>query len=85
MVITLTPIDLAVAALLVIALAAVSWRMKLGVSSQLLVAGIRTIIQLLLVGLVLKVLFANADLGWVLIMAVVMLRSEEHTSELQSH
>jgi len=72
-VITLTPIDLAIAALLVIALAAVSWRMRLGVSSQLLVAGVRTTIQLLLIGLVLKALFANADLGWVIIMAVVML------------
>ena len=73
MVITLTPFDLAVAAILVIALAAVSWRMRLGVSSQLLVAGLRTTIQLLLIGLVLKALFANADLVWVMIMALVML------------
>lgn len=73
MVITLTPLDLGLASVLVLVLAAVSWRMHLGVSNQLLIAGVRTVVQLLLIGLVLRALFANAGLGWVSIIAMVML------------
>lgn len=73
MVIALSIVDLAVVATLVLLLALLSWRMALGVSSQLLVAAARTAIQLLLVGFVLKTLFASAALGWVALMAMVML------------
>ncbi len=71
--ITLNALDLALAAGLVLTMAALSWRMQLGLSGQLLIAGIRTVVQLLLIGLVLKALFANVDLLWVAGISLVML------------
>jgi len=71
--ITLSTVDLALAAGLVLAMAALSWRMQLGLSGQLLIAGTRTVVQLLLIGLVLKALFANVDLLWVAGISLVML------------
>ena len=71
--VTLDTRDLIMAAVLVLALAGLSFRLHLGVSRQLLVAALRTTVQLLLIGLVLKALFANVHLGWVMAMAAVML------------
>jgi putative ABC transport system permease protein len=71
--ITLTITDLVIAAVLVGLLALLSMRLQTGLGLQLLVAAARTAIQLSLIGLVLKVLFANAHLGWVTLMAVFML------------
>jgi len=71
--ITLSAVDLSLAAGLVLAMAALSWRMQLGLSGQLLIAGTRTVVQLLLIGLVLKALFANVDLLWVTGISLVML------------
>lgn len=72
-VIALSPFDLSIAALLILALAGLSLRLKLGVEKQLLWAAARSTIQLLLIGLVLKALFAHAQLGWVALMAAVMI------------
>jgi putative ABC transport system permease protein len=72
-VIHLTPFDLALAALLVIASAGLARALRLGLSASLLVAGARMVVQLLLVGLVLKALFGNASLHWVVLIAAVML------------
>jgi putative ABC transport system permease protein len=58
--ITLTPLDLSIAALLVLALAAISRRLQLGVEGQLLWAALRSVVQLTLLGLVLKTLFAQS-------------------------
>ncbi|MHC4932552.1 MAG: ABC transporter permease [Planctomycetota bacterium] len=71
--IALTPLDLALAAVLVLLLALFSHRMKLGVSGRILVAAIRTTIQLALVGLVLKALFEHVHLGWMTLVAAIML------------
>lgn len=71
-VVPLTGVDLALAATLVLALAALSLRLQLGMTRQLLTAATRTVVQLLLVGLVLKWLFAVASLPWVIAMAMVM-------------
>ncbi|NOX91358.1 MAG: iron export ABC transporter permease subunit FetB [Gammaproteobacteria bacterium] len=71
--ITLSAVDLTLAAGLVLAMAALSWRMQLGLSGQLLIAGTRTVVQLLLIGLVLKALFANVDLLWVAGISLIML------------
>jgi putative ABC transport system permease protein len=71
--IRLTPVDLALAALLVLALAGLSFRLKLGVSRQLLVAALRTTVQLLLIGLVLRAVFDHVHWGWVALIAAVML------------
>ena len=71
--ITLTYLDLAVAALLVVLLAILSLRMRTGVSRQLLIAATRTAVQLMLIGLVLKALFEHANAIWVALMSLVML------------
>jgi len=72
-IIQLSPLDLSLAALLVIALAMVSWHMRLGLEKSLLIAATRTVIQLLLIGLVLKTVFDNVSLVWVGLIALVML------------
>lgn len=69
----LSPWDLSLAAVLILVLVVLSWRLRLGLSGQLVVAAMRTTIQLLLIGLVLKKLFAHVDLIWVVLMAFVML------------
>ena len=71
-IITLTPLDLGLAALLVVALAGMSLWLKLGVTQRLLIAALRTTLQLLLVGLILKVLFENVTLLWVVLISSVM-------------
>ncbi|MDZ7661318.1 ABC transporter permease [Thiohalophilus sp.] len=71
-IISLTPLDLGLAALLVVALAGISLWLKLGVTQRLLIAALRTTLQLLLVGLILKVLFENVTLLWVTLIASVM-------------
>ncbi|MFC0676699.1 ABC transporter permease [Lysobacter korlensis] len=64
--------DLALAATLVLILAALSWRSRLGIERTLLVAAIRTALQLTLIGLVLDVLFSLSRLEWVAALAGVM-------------
>lgn len=71
--IVLAPADLALAALLIVALAGLSRRMQLGIEGQLLSSAARSTIQLLLIGLVLKLLFDNAHWVWVALMAAVMI------------
>jgi len=65
--------DLLIAAGLVLVLALLSIRLQSNISRQLIIAAIRTAVQLTLVGLVLKVLFASTGLGWVTLMAFAML------------
>jgi putative ABC transport system permease protein len=72
-VIALTPLDLGLAALLVMLVAALSWWLRLGLGRQLVIAALRTAIQLLLIGLVLRTLFANVSLTWVALLGSVML------------
>lgn len=69
----LTTLDLSLAALLVVALALTSARIYPGLARQLLVAALRTAIQLTLIGLVLKTLFASSSLLWVAMLSGVML------------
>lgn len=72
-IIRLSPLDLSLAALLVIALAAVSRRLELKVGGKLLLNAARTVIQLSLIGFVLQALFASGAPVWVALMALVML------------
>jgi putative ABC transport system permease protein len=72
-VIALTPLDLILAGGLVILLAVLSILMQLGVARRLLIAALRTTVQLMLIGLVLNTLFANVHLVWVSMLATVML------------
>jgi putative ABC transport system permease protein len=71
--IPLTPLDLAIASGLVVALAALTAWMRLALSGRLLIAAARTTIQLSLVGLVLKALFTSSGPWWMMLVATVML------------
>ena len=71
--ISLSPWDLSIAALLVIALAAISRRMHLGIERRLLIAASRSVIQLTLIGLVLKSLFAQSNPLLIGALAIFML------------
>ena len=72
-VIVLSYWDLVLAAGLVLLLALLSFRLQLGIGRQLTFAAVRTFLQLLLIGLVLKLLFENDRLLWVMLMALIML------------
>lgn len=72
-VIHLSMLDLGLAALLVLLLALLSFVMRLQLERQILIAATRTTVQLLLIGLVLKSLFASSELVWISLMAFVML------------
>jgi len=71
--IRLGPWDLALAAGLVLLLALVSWRLRLGVEWRVLVAAARSLVQLALLGLVLNVLFELQSLPWIGALTLVML------------
>ncbi len=77
-IISLSPFDLSVAALLVIALSLLSFSMKLNLSRQIIIAALRTTVQLLLIGIVLKSLFANVHIGWIAFIAFFMLMVAGH-------
>ncbi len=64
--------DLALASLLVVLNAVLSLALQLGIERRLLVAAARTVIQLLLVGVVLTALFDAASPGWTALAAVLM-------------
>lgn len=72
-VIPLSLSDLGVAAALLLALSGVSLASRLGIERQLLISGVRMVLQLALVGLVLETLFDNGRLHWIALMAAVML------------
>jgi putative ABC transport system permease protein len=65
--------QLALAAVLVLALAGSMWLTRLGLGGSLLIAAGRTVVQLALVGVVLEALFAVGALGWIALMALAML------------
>lgn len=71
--ISLNPIDLSIAAILVLVLALISWRLRLGVERRLLLAAVRSVIQLGLLGLVLKTLFAQSNLLFIGLLCLFML------------
>jgi putative ABC transport system permease protein len=79
-IVILSPLDLALASLLILALAGTSLAMHLEVARQLLIAALRTTVQLLLVGMVLKLLFASVHLGWIALVSLVMLLVAGHES-----
>jgi putative ABC transport system permease protein len=69
----LTPTHLAMASLLVIFLAFLSYQNRLAIEKPLLIAALRTAIQLSLVGLVLKLVFASTNFYLILLIAMLML------------
>ncbi len=72
-VVSLSLFDLSLAAALVVLMAILSYAMQLKMSQLIIVAAIRTVVQLLLIGFILKWLFAQVDFFWIGIMWLVML------------
>jgi putative ABC transport system permease protein len=72
-VIPLTPVDLSIAASLVLVLALLSLHLRLRLFRPLVVAAARTTVQLLLIGFVLKAVFENVHPAWLVLISVVML------------
>jgi putative ABC transport system permease protein len=72
-IVTLSIFDLGFCAVLVLLLAGLSFQLRLGVGKSILVAALRTVIQLTLIGLVLRTVFAEVHLGWIALIALVML------------
>ncbi|MBN1559121.1 iron export ABC transporter permease subunit FetB [candidate division KSB1 bacterium] len=71
--IALSPLDLALAAILLVLLAALTILLHLGLWKQIIVAGLRTTAQLFLIGFVLKWIFARSDFIFITALALVML------------
>ena len=72
-VVALSPLDLSMAAGLVVLLAVLSRAMHLDLARQLTLAAVRMTVQLMLIGLVLKAIFSHVHLGWIALVACIML------------
>ena len=72
-VIQLTPLDLTFSALLILLLAGLTHRRRLGITRPLLVNAVRMCVQLLIIGVVLKVVFSLSNLTYILLIAALML------------
>ncbi|HEY7669657.1 MAG TPA: iron export ABC transporter permease subunit FetB [Hyphomicrobium sp.] len=68
----LSALDLALASALLAVNAAISWGFRLGLERSLVVAAVRMVVQLALVGLVLKLVFAQTSPVWTVLMGLVM-------------
>jgi putative ABC transport system permease protein len=71
--ISLTITDLLIAASLVLLVALLSWRLYLGSAKQLLIAALRSAIQLMLLGYVLHLLFESNSLPFIATLSFFML------------
>ncbi len=69
----LSPLDLALAAFLVLLLGILSWRMRLGLGKQLAISSLRTTVQLLFIGQVLRILFDHVNFPLIFAISMVML------------
>lgn len=69
----LSPGDLALAASLLLVVALISWRLRLGLGKSLAIAALRTTVQLLLIGHILRLLFANVHVVYMVLISLVML------------
>ncbi|MBT8440599.1 MAG: ABC transporter permease, partial [Gammaproteobacteria bacterium] len=71
--ISLSVLDLSLAACLVVLLAILSWHLQLGLQKTLIIAASRSVIQLTLLGLVLKQLFQQSSLPLIGLISLIML------------
>lgn len=81
----LTPLDLGIAASLVLLLAGLSHALRLGVGKRLLIAAARSIVQLLLLGLVLEILFSQTNPLYIGGLALVMLLVAGYEAMARQH
>lgn len=72
--------QLGLALLLVVVVALISLRQRLGLERDLLVGTVRTVVQLYLVGLILAAVFGAARWYWVLLILVVMAAVATHAA-----
>jgi putative ABC transport system permease protein len=72
-IISLTPFDLSLSALLIVAVVIANFFLRLNLGWQTTIAAIRTVVQLLLIGFVLHILFSYVHLTWIILLALVML------------
>jgi len=72
-VLSLSAFDLSLAAILLLMLAVTSFRIGLGLEKRIVISGIRMTLQLLLIGMVLQFLFANASFSLVFFLSICML------------
>jgi putative ABC transport system permease protein len=72
--------QLALALLLVIVVAIISLRQRLGLERDLLIGTVRTVVQLYLVGLILAAVFHAARWYWVLLILIVMAAIATHAA-----
>ena len=68
----LTPLDILLAAALLIANGAISWGFRLGLEKSIAIAAARMVVQLALIGVVLKFIFAQTSPAWTVAFALVM-------------
>ncbi|HEX9585964.1 MAG TPA: iron export ABC transporter permease subunit FetB [Gammaproteobacteria bacterium] len=83
--IQLSPLDLALAALLVCLSAALTHALRLATAGRLLISAGRAFVQLLVVGLLLKLLFEQAGIAWVMAFALVMLAIAGYEIHARQH
>jgi len=69
----LTAIDLSIASLFIILLAGLSWSLHLGLHKRIFISAIRTVVQLLFIGFILKTLFERVEFGWIFLLTTIML------------
>ncbi len=81
----LTPLDLSVAALMVLGLAALSRRLDLGVERRLLIAAGRSVLQLVLIGYLLKIIFDQSHPFLIGGIALVMLTAAGYEVMARQH
>ncbi len=78
--IPLSAVDLAIASGLVIVAGLVSMSLRLGLERRLAVAAVRTVVQLMLIGYVLKWIFAIENVLLVLVFAALMIIAAGHAA-----
>ncbi len=69
----LSPFDLVIASLLIVLLAGLSWALRLDLHKRIIISAIRTVVQLLFIGFILKMLFERIELEWILLLTAIML------------
>jgi len=72
-IIQLSALDLVVATGFVLVLAAISWLLHLGLFKQIIIASIRTFVQLLFLGYILTFIFAASKFIWIFLIMLLML------------
>ncbi|MDP1639717.1 MAG: ABC transporter permease, partial [Hyphomicrobium sp.] len=70
--VSLTPLDIVLAATLLFANGLISWGFRLRLEKSIAIAAVRMVVQLALIGVVLKFIFAQTSPAWTVVFALVM-------------